>query len=517
MLNVLLVGGEQETIKILNSYIENYTQECQVIPVDPTRVLHMAESHSHALLVADMDVLKDPVDLIRQLGKHCPDVKSILYAAIGNSELLQQCMRFDIFDYMYKPLKQSEFLRCLQRAIDFFNAQEQRRIEDAHTAEAYESERDSHAELFVKALLEGWLADDGTITDGLKYFRTALGPDFCVLIVEIDRYDHRHESMMQTFKVKRLVEGSFRSVSCRLCDNSLAGVTVILSGKHTQAYIVEECEKLKKQALEHLDMRISIGIGSSYESPSGIVISYREARAALGYRSVLGYNAVIPIRVAEPFNSVGYAYPEESERMFIDSIVMGAYDNCVPALKSITGALNDSMPISKIVTDILHTIDRRAAERGIDIRFDKRFHKQDIYDLLLPTDVYEYLISAAQDISALISGARADADATLVKRATEYLKAHYYEYASAAKLAVTFGTTTEHFERVFEEHENMGVYEYAARLRLDEAKSLIRKSSMDDEMVAIKVGYDDVRQFRNEFREYENMSVREFRLSMRTL
>jgi hypothetical protein len=69
MLNVLLVGGEQETVKILSTYIENYTQECEIVPVDPTRVPHMAEVHSPALVIADMDVLKDPVGLVKQLGR----------------------------------------------------------------------------------------------------------------------------------------------------------------------------------------------------------------------------------------------------------------------------------------------------------------------------------------------------------------------------------------------------------------------------------------------------------------
>ena len=511
MLNILLVGSDPETVKTLTSYIENYSQECIVVPVDHTRILGVVEGREPALVIADMDLLKDPVGLVKQLGVRGPQVKIILYAAIGNSELLQQCMRSDIFDYMYKPMKQSEFLRCLQRAIDYFKALERRQIEDAQTREAYEAEHDIHRELFIKALLEGRMDDDNIIYDGLKYFRTVLEPDFCVFIAQIDHYDNRHESMINTFKVKRLIEETLRGGSFQLCNDGLCGAAVILSGNYTQAFIVEECEKIKELASDRLELRISIGIGSSYTSPSGIATSYREARVALGYRRALGFNSVIPIKVAEPFNSVGYLYSEECERNFIDSVVMGAYINSIDLLDSIITTLDESMPIARIVTDILHRIDRRAAERGIDIGFDKNFRVQDIRALFTPTDAYEYLKSAAHNICTLISGTRSNADALLTKRATDYLKAHYYENASSAKLALTLGTTPEYLDRVFEEHEDMGIYEYTARLRIAEAKNLIRKASLDDEMAAIKVGYDDVRQFRNEFREYENMSVREFR------
>ena len=186
----------------------------------------------------------------------------------------------------------------------------------------------------------------------------------------------------------------------------------------------------------------------------------------------------------------------------------------IAVLQSITEALDEGMPIARIVTHILHTIVRRAAERGIDLEYDKHFQPQDIYDLFTPEGAYEYLKTAARNISTLISGARANAEAMLAKRAEDYIKGHYYESPSASKLAVTLGATPEYFERVFEEHQDMGVSEYAARLRIHEAKSLIRKTSLDDEMVAIKVGYDDVRQFRNEFKEYEHMSVKEFRTGL---
>jgi len=521
MLKVFLTGGEPETVKILSGYIENYTRECEVIAVDPARVLAMAANASPALpvlVIADMDVLKDPVGMASHIDEHLPDVKMILYAAIGGSELLQQCMRRDIFDYMYKPLKQSEFLRCLQRAMDYFNAQRRRQAEDAQTSAAYEAELGSHETLFIRAILNGRVSDDGAIAEGLTHFQTVLKPDFCVFTVELDRYENRHETMLPAFKVKRLVveilneASSQTSFQSRLYDDGLAGITVILSGKLTLANIVEECEKIKELALERLDVRVSVGIGSVYCSLTGIAVSYREARAALAYRPALGYNSVIPIKVAEPFNSVGYAYPAESEHKFIDSAVMGAFEDCAAALEIVVGALDESMPIARIVTDILRSIDRRTAERGIDIGFDANFNEKDIFSLVTPADAHQYLKSSARDICELITSARTDTDAEIVKRATEYLKTHYYENSSMAKLASLLYTTPEYFERVFREHENMGVYEYAARLRIGEAKDLIRKTSLDDDMAAAKVGYDDVKQFRKEFKEYENMSVREFRL-----
>jgi two-component system response regulator YesN len=436
----------------------------------------------------------------------------ILYAAIGGSELLQQCMRYDIFDYMYKPLKQSEFLRCLQRAMDWFKAQKRRQTEDAQTSAEYAAERASHEELFIRAVLDGHVTDDNAVGDGLIYFETALEPDFCVFIVEPDRYESRHESMLPAFKVKRLVKENLDGACYRMINDGIAGITVLMFNVNPKMNIIGECEKIKEQALERLDIRISIGIGSSHRAPSGIAVSYREARAALGYRPAIGYNSVIPIKVAEPLNSVGYAYPSRAEQRFIDSAVMGAYDDCVGALQTITAALDENMPIAKIVIDILRSIDRRAAERGINIGLDENFN--DAAALFSQSDAHEYLKSAVRDICELILTVRSSTDASIAERASDYLKAHYYENSSSAKLASLLGTTPEYFDRVFQEYENMGVAEYAARLRIGAAKKLLRQTSLDDEMTAVKVGYDDVKQFRKDFKEYENMSVREFRLGI---
>jgi transcriptional regulator GlxA family with amidase domain len=55
------------------------------------------------------------------------------------------------------------------------------------------------------------------------------------------------------------------------------------------------------------------------------------------------------------------------------------------------------------------------------------------------------------------------------------------------------------------------MFDYVVSVRLTEARRLLRETDFDDDMVAIKSGYDDGRHFRSVFKQYEGISTSEYR------
>jgi transcriptional regulator GlxA family with amidase domain len=59
--------------------------------------------------------------------------------------------------------------------------------------------------------------------------------------------------------------------------------------------------------------------------------------------------------------------------------------------------------------------------------------------------------------------------------------------------------------------------DYIMRLRLDKAKKLMRETNLSDDMIAVKLGFDDGRQLRSVFRQYEGINVSDYRIQYVTL
>jgi len=103
-----------------------------------------------------------------------------------------------------------------------------------------------------------------------------------------------------------------------------------------------------------------------------------------------------------------------------------------------------------------------------------------------------------------------------VDKAREICEKRYYESATLPKIALELGTTPEYINRLFLDRENKSVPDYITGIRLDEAKMLIRNSELNDDMIAVKVGYDEGRQLRSVFRQYEGTNLSDYRMQHRS-
>jgi transcriptional regulator GlxA family with amidase domain len=87
---------------------------------------------------------------------------------------------------------------------------------------------------------------------------------------------------------------------------------------------------------------------------------------------------------------------------------------------------------------------------------------------------------------------------------------------SLADAAVLAGLEAAYFSKVFRRTKGVTFAEWNARIRVEEAKSLLRIVDMSITAVAVSVGYQDVTTFERVFRRLEKVSPGTYRLRQRT-
>ena len=127
-------------------------------------------------------------------------------------------------------------------------------------------------------------------------------------------------------------------------------------------------------------------------------------------------------------------------------------------------------------------------------------------------DIVKYGMSGGefQSVKTALKGV-GGLDAMVDVNSKEYVSQHYAESFSIAKIAVSLGTTPENLNNVFMEKERVMLLDYVMWVRVFEAQQALRETDLDEEVIAVKVGFDDVKYFRSIFKKYNGENPADYR------
>jgi transcriptional regulator GlxA family with amidase domain len=98
-----------------------------------------------------------------------------------------------------------------------------------------------------------------------------------------------------------------------------------------------------------------------------------------------------------------------------------------------------------------------------------------------------------------------------IKAAVYYIHNNYMKAVTVEELASLCMLSVRQFTRYFQDVYRKSPYEYLVDLRLRQAKELLRYTTYTISEVAGFVGYDSVYSFSRIFKQYANMSPRDWR------
>lgn len=99
----------------------------------------------------------------------------------------------------------------------------------------------------------------------------------------------------------------------------------------------------------------------------------------------------------------------------------------------------------------------------------------------------------------------------IIKKGIVYLKAHYNENPSVAKLARMCAVSEEYFRRLFKKKFNMTPCEYRNKLRLAKACDYLTYGETGVEEISVLLGYSTVSHFSKEFKKAYGISPTKYR------
>ncbi len=99
----------------------------------------------------------------------------------------------------------------------------------------------------------------------------------------------------------------------------------------------------------------------------------------------------------------------------------------------------------------------------------------------------------------------------LAKRVEKYLKLHRNEAITSEDICREFSCSRSYMSTEFNKYTGMGIREYINKLRIEDAKLLLKNSSLSITEIAFSVGFTDSNYFSNIFKSIEGISPIKYR------
>ncbi len=467
------------------------------------------------LVVTDIRMpVMDGLDLIQAAAEAGMATEFIIISGYNDFRYAQQAMRFGVVDYVLKPVDQDDFLQALAKLREHL----------AGKKKAQERTGIEAGEQMIEALLRRE-ADTQALNKWAEPWLTGGARSFAYILVECNNALPWNDAAMPP---KNELKDEIRAFLKKHAPAS--PVSAVYEHRKTYGFIVPDLylpafdyslRKLLAAMLAALEARFGLAFrayaGQAVHALDQLYLSYGSAKESIAYKflrhegSILLYSEIADL-------TLHYAHLDEE-----------IYRNLMEAIEE-----NDDAAITS-------GLDRLFAE-FVDKRYSPEAIKSAIMQCVLAVGkavrglqgdekqletmapvigwhdynvTWEELRSMVEafvrESSGMISLLYRTSGKSGIYKVKSYVDQHYKESINLKSIAAHFYMNTAYLGQLFK--KSYGVYfnDYVLRLRIDEAKKLLRQSDLRVYEIAERVGFNKADYFVTQFEKLEHMTPTEYR------
>ena len=291
----------------------------------------------------------------------------------------------------------------------------------------------------------------------------------------------------------------------------------ILEEENHETDLKNAVVEIKHILQERYQIDITVSVSSVYRGVNNISKAYGESMDAMEYKMVLGKGEIINYNKIKEIkcNEYTYFYPLNTEMHLINYVKTGD-------LKSVEKIITDifdnnllksahSIQIVKcLMVDLICTIIKTINELGNSCESSFLEGLNPIKKLLNCETIKEMkfqITDILMKICENIELQKKSHNSTLKENIIQYMEAHYSDSnLNITTISERFHINPAYLSRFFKEQTGECVLDYLNRVRLDNAKRLMKERKMCISDTAAAVGYNNSNTFIRIFKKYEGIT-----------
>ena len=277
-------------------------------------------------------------------------------------------------------------------------------------------------------------------------------------------------------------------------------------------------DKIKSRLLEHKSIDVAIGVGEVCRGIENIRKSYNQALNALRYKSLMGGDLIYSLRDFESqanFAEIGVDADEagiliktgEAQRLLEN--INGDFD----ALRRAENK-SDIYSVYLLCSRYVCSFVRVIKEYGIsteDIFGGGSNPFADYIGMKSIEKMKEWIVLTMYRIADQIYSIRNEKNAALVQNIKKYVDAYYASEINNTSRADVMQLSPNYMGCIFKRETGISINEYINKVRITEARRLLKETNLMVYEVAYRVGFNDQHYFSSVFKRVVGVAPKEYK------
>ena len=513
MINVLIVDDEpfiREGLKILINW-EEYGFIITGEATNGTEAISLLEDNNYDLIITDIKMPEvDGIELVEYIRNHkSKDVKIIILSGYYEFEYAKQAIRYNVVDYILKPIKKEELIRVLLEFKEVYS-KEMKSAKDKEYTEQIALER------HLNALCSGIYSqsDISYVKEKLKYCT-----DLRYMSIEIILNDENFQKLNKNERRKVLKEFCetlksyispyekyvFLDVDKR---NEIYGIGFIYTRDFSAHKKVSEKQYivgLQEYVKANQKYKFNVYIGQKVDCIDQISESFRSAVIAKSFQNYNNDKAIAYYEETSTIKSNTYGIKKE----YMDKLIHYTEENVVDKIDEC---------VEKIYLNFkIHNIDPKIININIDYllcRFiylakelDPEVDQEEVLHYISQCAFEESAVRGSakhfkafvKDFANYLAQLRQTNSHGVLKEVEREIEMHYMQNLSLKSLSEKYYINSAYLGQIFKKNHGISFKDYLNNYRIEKAGELLIRTNDKVCNIAQIVGYNNLDYFINKF------------------
>lgn len=456
---------------------------------------------------------------LRALKEENMETQVIFISGYQKFEYVQEAIRLGAVDYLLKPVQRQSMEEAVRKSLQRFQNQERLGLFQEETNELQELVRrlNGNSEYAPEELYDSFcrmgIDWKGKIFAGVVFYLSHRSEQKL-------RQEQYGKMELVKFSVFNRIQRFFRE--CRKGfpmkrDHECLIVLCVLEPSEKEDFLEHYVRKVIAQMESETEVELGAGVGSFSDHPAELEYLYNSCKFAYEMRYFLDKKIICADSIHKKF-SYSFEDYEKLQKKILNGLVTREpevgedFRSCIELVKNLhygnryavinrcilfAGSLYDGLREYGAVTD---EDGEKQAEFMEKLRTADTF--QELSGVFL--DYYEELSERIQSGAGMW-------DNPAIARAAEYIRENYDQEINMQKMAEIACVNPIYFSALFKKTTGRNFKEFLTDTRMEAARKLVITTDLKTYAVAEKVGYQNPRQFTDQFRKYYGCSPMEYK------
>jgi len=484
--------------------------------------LEMLNSLAPDILITDIRMPGfDGLHVVQEAHRLNPQLEVIVISGYAQFDYAQTAIRFGVGEYLLKPINRDALNHSLEKMAERCRARQRKETDMETLLESRDDDCQHLRTKLVGDLLAGQLAETDADTLKRAYHFNAAEDTLQLLLLKMD-YDPDHFGEPSLAIVRDKAQNLFQPTFSEICTDAVcafadATLTCVMNYPHARqetlrTHLRNNLNRLVAEKEMFGNIEFSMALSAPCHTLRALTACCAATQNGLAERLIEGTGSLMEGEAAKSgaLDMDFLARYTVAATHAIDVVSLSEADAAAGVIEEATAVPGvrgwELLALVRMAGTVFCA--RLSADHSEAIQTEFNRH---CLQCSTAAQLFERLRRFQQEQLTQLQQRLQERDTQPIRNAKLYILKNYAQPITLEEVSAEIGFSVNYFSTLFKKETGEGFAKYLTRVRIDEARSLLRDTNQPVAEICKNVGYGDLKHFTHTFKTETGLTPGEYR------